>query len=81
MEKIGKFKVHKSIVYHPDFHEILSEMKFVPLGIDYVSINDIFIYTGMSSLFDPLPKDEMIPEYRIASEKRDEKIVVNATKL
>lgn len=64
--KIGKFFVSQNLVKnYLMLADILGQMGFVPLRVEYYYANATFEYVGISKMFDEVKEGEQVPEYLV----------------
>ena len=72
--KIGKFEVSKWFLDTEwgQVAEIFSQLKIVPVDVEYRYDKDNFIYTALCEQFEEVPLGESIPEYQIIIDRQED---------
>jgi len=72
--KIGKFGVSKWFLdtEWEQVAEIFSQLKIVPVDVEYKHNRDGFIYTALCEQFEEVPLGETIPEYIIIVNRQED---------
>ena len=72
--KIGKFRVIKWFLDTEwrQVAEIFSQLKIVPVDVEYRYDRDVFMYTALCEQFEEVPLGMPIPEYRIAVNRQED---------
>ena len=71
--RLGRVRFSGEFVRSDEFYKVSNCVfsNFSPVDVYYCAVYDMFIYTGASPLFAPVPEGEKIPKYH-ASIKKDE---------
>ena len=72
--KIGKFEVSKWFLHTEwgQVAEIFSQLKIVPVGVEYRYDRDNFVYTALCEQFEEVPLGATIPEYTIIVNRQED---------
>ena len=63
--RAGKFYVNKKQVEDESVLDLIFNMRFTPVLVEYNVMTGMYEYSGTSSLFDEIEYGDMTPEYNI----------------
>lgn len=61
----GRFYISDGLIENEQLIEIFYHMKFIPLRVEYLFYQRAFEYIGISFLFEEVNTGEIIPEYEV----------------
>lgn len=63
--RIGKFTLSREVVMGPQAVDVFKVMRFVPLRAESLDYSNVYVYIGLSPLFDEVEDYMVVPEYEV----------------
>lgn len=73
--RIGRVLLSKDVIESEEIHLVLSSMKFIPVRVEFLYMENSFEYIGYSAMFEKIHECSVTPTYTISVEKDEDEIV------
>ena len=80
MNKRGKIRIDFDVIAQGGIHRIFDALKFTPLDVQTEDYLGVFVYKGVSPLFDAIKHGDRVPFYSLKLSHEGEILKVSAEK-